>query len=334
MFLTLLLITFVILGMHVRYPFIYKHQGKQFWSVGIAILNSENDSIKDNVVSVLSPEFIKKETGYDGVADPWLVKEADTYFLFIEVMDGNLGKLGVFLSKDLKKWEYGGEILKSDYHLSYPQIIKNSGKTYMLPETSKAKKVTLCESDSFPLEWKVTEVLLDGIYLDSTHFEWEGVHYLLNIDPDYECHVFYSDQLLQGEWLEHPKSPLGIGNRLRPAGRPRIEGDQIVIPVQCRRKGYGSAVYSLVLSNLSKTHLKFKKGPALLKPLRNSLFSAGIHHVDYIEEQDRSIVVFDGRAGTQKSYRIFNYKKSIRDNIYDFITFFRLSIRFSFLRRW
>lgn len=328
------LLAVIILWMHWNYPLIYNHKMQQSWTVGVAVLDDTNRSIEECILSTIDAVYIKEQTGFDQIADPWIVKLGSFYYLFVEVLDQYHGELAVFTSQSLREWIFEGLVLDEPFHLSYPQIIPFKNKYYLLPESAKAHQVMLYEAVDFPLKWKKVATLLEGCYLDSTYFEFDGIHYLINIDGDYRSHLFYSHDLVDGKWQEHPKSPLGIGNRLRPAGKPRVQNNQVIVPVQCRRKGYGTAVYSIILKELTIMTLKFNKGPVLLKSNHSVFFNEGMHHLVYWDEGDRQVVAFDGRGGTNRYYKMVNIKRSVKDNVYDLLTFLHLPYKIGFLDKW
>lgn len=326
------LVFLIILGIfHFRYPFIYKHRGKQKWSVGIS---RSDENALGHIVSTLDSEMLKKKYGFDGIADPWMISAEDGLYLFVEVLKVFKGELRVFKSNDLHDWTLIGEPLKEDYHLSYPQVISKNNTYYLLPETAKAEKVILYKSTNWPLRWEQSETWLEGEYLDTTYFEYKGNHYLINVDRNSVCHLFVSFEFENAEWQEHPKSPLGIGNRFRPGGSPIVTDQEVIIPVQCRRKGYGTAVYQLILTELTATELKFRKGKAMLKAIDGTIFNSGIHHMDYFKFRGENYVVFDGRGGKGMSYRIINFKRSFKENIYDILSSIHYPKHLPFLDNW
>ncbi len=329
LFLSLFLVVLFI--MHIRYPLIYKHYGRQNWTVGVAEFDRAKFEIK-NILAELSPEAVKAQTGFDAIADPWIIKNDDKWFLFVEVLDMYFGRIAVFESSDLRHWDYSGIALDEAFHLSYPQVFEHKGEHYMIPESARGGGVFLYKATSFPLQWECSKQLLKGNFLDSTLFVWDSVNYLITYDRAQKCRLFYSEHLYDSEWKEHPKSPLGIGNRLRPGGRAMVFENKVLIPVQCNRKGYGSAVYGVEITKLSKTGVSFSKTGGLLLPFKSRFFSSGVHHMDVYELEDNmSIIAFDGRAGTSAPYKRINAKTAIRNNIYDLFTFLRLPCRLRWL---
>ena len=320
----------VIVIFHIRYPMFFFHVGPQMWSVAVGKIEGDFTSLHPQVA--ISYEDAQKMSGVDYIADPFLMKNNGVYFLFVEAAIKNFGRIDVFSSPDLQAWNFEGIALEKGFHLSYPFVFRHKDRLYMIPEAEKSHAVTLYEAEDFPLAWKKKRQLLEGRYFDATLLEWNGNVYLFAIDRSYRLRCFFSAELTQGEFTEHPCSPLGIGDKMRPAGRPLIYNDSILFPVQSQKKGYGSEVYSLIIKFLSPSRIKYKKGKALLKPFKDEhFFSHGVHHLDMCRDGSLLVFAMDGRVGTRIRYFRGNWKKSFNNNFNDLRSAFRI-FRNNYLR--
>ncbi len=316
-----LLVMLVLVLLQFRYPFFYRHIAYQYWSVGIGITENIGDALTPE--TILDFNYIKKIAGVDFIADPFIIKENDKYYLFVEAAIKDFGRIDVLSSINLKDWHYEGVALCKSYHLSYPQVFSFNDKLYMIPESKKGGRVVLYSPVKFPLEWREERTLTNKPLMDTTIVFHDNMVYLFGVDEKYILRCFVSDSLLLGEFVEHSVSPLGVGNRMRPGGRPYYKNSNIIIPVQCNKKGYGYALYSLEISTLTPNSIKYKKGGALLKPFTESdYFKSGVHHLCYLKEDDRSVFVFDGRAGTRYTYWMNNSSNALSNLINDIKTFF------------
>ena len=119
----------------------------------------------------------------------------------------------------------------------------------MVPETSASRTVEVYRARSFPHEWELHDLLLDGVEaVDATPFEFDGHWWMFaNIAPvggstwD-ELHLFHAPGPL-GPWTPHPRNPVRsdvVG--ARPAGRPFVRDGQLHRPGQVCVGGYGRAV--------------------------------------------------------------------------------------------
>jgi hypothetical protein len=320
MILIIILIIILLALIYYAYPCFFKLKGYERWSVGIGRMKNLDQKIIPE--TIISHEEVKNITGMDFIADPFLIKNKGEYFLFVEAAKDNFGRIDVFSFKNIDKWKYIGTALSKEHHLSFPNIFYYEDKIYMIPETKKAGEVALYVPQDFPLRWEKHKVLLTGKFVDTTILFHEGIVYLFTYNSG-KLRVYYNNSLFDGQFTEHPISPLGVGNRLRPAGAPFYKGDKIILPVQSRKKEYGYAVHELIIKKLNAEKLIYKKGGTLVKPLRNvKFFRDGVHTLNILKDDDSYMFVIDGRVGTTKAYWRNYCKKSIEDLVNDIKTFF------------
>lgn len=154
------------------------------------------------------------------LADPFVVKHGDRDVCFVEEYDcsARKGHIAAFEITDDKSSRLG-RVINEEFHISFPYVFRFGGDLYMCPETSRNKEIRLYKCDKFPLQWTLSEVLMDNVTaVDSMIFEKGGTWWLLtNIsDPpdleDFSCQlcIFYADNPLSKSWLPHPKNPIVI----------------------------------------------------------------------------------------------------------------------------
>jgi hypothetical protein len=165
----------------------------------------------------LSINNSKKLNSASIVADPFFFKRNNVNYLFAEEIDNNnFGRIVVF---DLNKNEKIGNLNfneKEKFHKSFPYIFEENKKIYMVPECHKVKQIRLYESILFPLEWKLSEILIDNVEaVDSFLFKKNRKFWLLtNIcsaglkDFSSELHIFSSKKLIKGKWTKHKNNPV------------------------------------------------------------------------------------------------------------------------------
>jgi hypothetical protein len=323
MWVVFLLLTFIFccgLVFHLRYPIIYKKRGNHKWSVGMGIA----DSLHPNLVpeTVINHEFVINHLGGEYIADPFVVQKEGVYYLFVEHVIKNIGKISVLKSLDYTSWEFCGVVLDEPFHQSYPQVFEQSGEFYMIPESRKSGSVRLYKSVDFPLKWKFQKSLITGQFTDPSILNHNELWYIFTTDHNYFLRCFVSKSF-DGDYREHPKSPLGIGNCMRPAGSFFNKDGKLYLPVQNRSRGYGSWVSLLLIKELSPDKLCYRKQGSFLKRINHPLFEDGNHHISYFNKDGKVYFAIDGNIGIYKSYWRLNLKASIRDNIYDILTFFK-----------
>ena len=185
-------------------------------------------------------------------ADPCAIKSGDTYYVFIEeyLNSTRKGHISV-LELDRKKGVVSGptKVLDRDYHLSYPFVFEWNNSYYMVPESAANKTVELYRSTSFPFEWQLEKVLLEGVRAkDATLAEVDGRWWMFvsiaeHSIPD-ELYLFHGDSPL-GPWTPHPRNPVKSDVRgSRPAGPLFNWHDELYRPAQnsSGRYGYGMSL--------------------------------------------------------------------------------------------
>jgi hypothetical protein len=176
------------------------------------------------------------------VADPFLVREGDLWFVFFELFNTASGKgeIGVAQSRDLCAWSYKGVALAESFHLSFPYVFKAGSDYYMVPESKKAGEIRLYKSLAFPMRWRFERSLIQGEFSDATPFHWQKRWWIFANRAPYSLMIFSSTNL-RGPYTEHPASPIFAGDmsRARPAGRVVFDAGMPLRFVQDNREGYG-----------------------------------------------------------------------------------------------
>ena len=181
-------------------------------------------------------------------ADPVPWKKGGNHYLFFEDLDHKTQK-GIISVVKMEKNGPAGPIkpcLEEPFHLSYPFLIEHEGETYMIPETSADRKITLYKSSNFPFGWKPFKTILNDIdAADATITRHEGRWWLFCVTRDggggySDClSIFYAEDLF-GPWLPHAQNPVLIDRATaRPAGNFVIRNGRLCRPVQDCSHSYG-----------------------------------------------------------------------------------------------
>jgi hypothetical protein len=158
------------------------------------------------------------------VADPFLVKEGDTWNLFFEVynLDTQQGDLAVATSTNTWIWKYERLILDEPFHLSYPYVFKADDGYYLIPESFEDNSIRLYKADEFPAKWSFVKTLVEGRdYVDNSIVYYNGKWWLFSsVTSNDRLYLHYADSLT-GPWQEHPQSPIVVDDlhKSRPSGR-------------------------------------------------------------------------------------------------------------------
>jgi hypothetical protein len=220
----------IVVGMKRGIPFVTQ---KEQWTIGIYRGSSpfSFDSPLNRLNPVLKAEHVT-DVPASFVADPFLVKEDDTWYLFFEVynISTQQGDLAVATSTNTWFWKYQKVILDEPFHLSYPYVFKWENDYYMIPESYEANAVRLYRAEQYPTDWSfVTELVSGRELVDNSIIYHEGRWYLFSCSTSIDTlHLFYAENLT-GPWKEHPASPVVIGDNsnARPSGRVFVLGDRL-----------------------------------------------------------------------------------------------------------
>lgn len=224
----------------------------------------------------------------DFVADPFMLVEDQTWYMFFEVLNSHnqQGDIGLASSADGWHWRYRQIVLDEPFHLSYPYVFNWSGEHYMLPETLAARSVRLYRASNFPTRWEYVATLIQGEYVDPSIIRY-GEHWWLfagsNPGQNDTLHLFYATGLT-GPWVEHPASPLvqGDANIARPGGRLVIFDERLIRFAQDDAPTYGNQLHAFEIIELTPAGYQEREvatGP-VLKASGQGWNASGMHQLD------------------------------------------------------
>ena len=153
------------------------------------------------------------------LADPFVITEGNRAYCFVEDYDYKTSK-GCICVYELKEGsaERLGEAVVERFHMSFPYLFRFGSTLYMCPETSENRDIRLYECVKFPLQWKLSKIVMSNLSaVDTMMFEHDGLWWLFtNIDPtntgshESELFIFYSDSPLGDKWHSHSRNPVLI----------------------------------------------------------------------------------------------------------------------------
>jgi hypothetical protein len=193
-------------------------------------------------------------------ADPFIISKEGKHYIFLEefMWSTNKGHLSCIVLDSQGKIVQLKIILDQPYHLSYPFLFEEDNVLYMIPESSANKTIDLYECVHFPFEWKFKQTLMNNIdAVDTTIYFHEKKYWLFTAernDPTKQVYdnltIYYSDQLLDGNWISHPKNPVVSDIKsARPAGKIFEWDGKLCRPSQIGVPFYG---YGLALNQITE----------------------------------------------------------------------------------
>jgi hypothetical protein len=225
------------------------------WSIGIYTGDSPLALLPAPGVRnpVLTPEHAT-DVAAGAVADPFLLRAGDTWYLFLEVLNTRTGRgeIAYATSADGLAWSYRKVVLAEPFHLSYPCVLAWENEVYLIPESRQDRSVRLYRADDFPERWSLAATLLHGPFADSTVVRHADAWWLFAQRGLDELVLYRADDLA-GPWRPHPQSPLYAGDRhiTRPGGRVLRLGDRLLRFAQDGLPTYGNRLHALEIDLLS-----------------------------------------------------------------------------------
>jgi hypothetical protein len=240
------------------------------------------------------------------VADPFMVFEAGSWYMFFEVMNAvtGIGAIGLAVSRDAANWQYRRIVLKEPFHLSYPYVFRWQDEYYMVPESLGAEAVCLYRAAPFPERWLPAGSLVKGGLADPSLCRHGNQWWMFACGAPRRhdnLRLFHSADLTRG-WTEAATSPLIDGDRRisRPAGRIVAWNGRIIRFAQDCESCYGKQVRAFQVDVLlpDAYHEDQAPEPVLRPDPLGRWNSSGMHHVDaHPATGETWIACVDGSVG-------------------------------------
>lgn len=266
-------------------------------------------------------EYRPIPTGNAYIADPFLFVKGGVTYLFYETLKRKKGVLGCF-RRENGGWKDLGLVLEEPWHLSYPQVIEENGRVFMIPESCDFSggfvrgAVRLYEPTDFPFGWHETMQLIQEPFSDSTLCRKDG-HFYLSCDREHpnEAAELWQAPALTGPWTRHPQSAAhNQSKRLRRCGGAfQTEDGRLYRIAQDCNGAYGKRLFRVPVEALSPT--AYREG-------RAELFHTGMRHTyNSVQTPEGLMEVVD-----ELSYR---YRFDVRTVLKAMAIPFQLAFRFS-----
>ena len=212
-------------------------------------------------------------------ADPIVIENKGKAYVFFEEFKIEKNRKGYLCVGELNT-ETGSlynvkTVLKKDNHLSYPLVFQYRGEWYLIPESRLENSIKLYKFTVFPHQIEFVRNLIEEIdAVDTSIIERHGNVFLFTsrslggLSHNSDLSIFYSDDLLCGEFIEHPSNPItssfGFG---RMAGPIYTSGDCLIRPAQDCRLTYGRSVRHFEILKLSALEYEEKLIKTFMPPV-------------------------------------------------------------------
>lgn len=273
------------------------------YSIGIYSGNSPYNLT--NPTNVFNPVLTARDVTdvpATGVADPFMVFENNTWYMFFEVVVPNAEEaiIGVATSNDGLHWFYRQIVLRENFHTAYPYVFKWQNDYYMIPDTYSKNSIRLYKAINFPYQWEFIKSLVEGPgYLDASVVNYNNRWWLFTSVPSNDkLYLFYADNLL-GPWTSHKLNPIISGNSdvVRLGGRIVNYNGVLLRHAQDDNPTYGNDIHVFEITNITTTSYSEREisGSPFLKESGIGWNSEGMHNVDPVQiANDNWIACVDG----------------------------------------
>ncbi len=257
------------------------------WNIGIVPLPIEQ-SLEGFSIEQEKIWWLPAGKPFTFIADPFGVWRDGNLHIFAESYDYRTkhGYIkGFILGSDYTiKEEFVA--LKEPWHLSYPFLIEDEGKIYMLPEAHRSGKLTLYQANQFPKIWEAVSIIDLGIpMVDASIIHFQGLWWMFfsparndkeKLDSLY---IAYSETLKES-WKLHSKNPVRQDIKSsRPGGTPVIYGNKVFLPTQDCSRTYGGAINWIRFDRLDTSNIETSIQSSLIPAMVSTFYKAGLHTV-------------------------------------------------------
>ena len=313
----------ILLISNYRYSF-YPSQGSG-WSIGFKKIKNPLEKFEPSTTQILSPKWLDSRTPQNTrfLADPFIIFENQEYYIFFEHQAEGNANIGLLKSQDSHNFEYLGEVLDEDFHLSFPQVFKYKNEFYMLPETKQAGHQLLYKAENFPFNWKIYDTLIKDVAIQDPAILISDSLYLITGRAENLIQYVFTADSLKGIWRKDERFKTRKGDETRAAGNFFNIGTHWYIPFQKNNNGYGTGV-SLYEISIEKGNITFNKkiDSYLSKSDKIEKFNRGMHHFSVTKTDENYFSVYDGDKEDPNNPKVPNWKASLKYNFYDFLDLF------------
>lgn len=249
------------------------------WNIGIikqpiqSLL--QNDIVGSEVIWMPAPSLGKY------AADPFAIVTGDAIKIYYEQYDYE-NRTGTISSVNFNdnNWGTPDNVLKEDYHVSYPFILETDGSYYCIPESAHNNQLSLYSVDLKKNVLKFETTLLSNTRArDASIFQHDGTWWIfctLDNGPNSCLHIYHSTNLF-GPFIPHQNNPVKDDLRsARSAGTPFIANNNLYRPAQDCSESYGhqvtiNKIVKLSLDEFEEVIIK------TIEPIKDVPYPSGIH---------------------------------------------------------
>lgn len=226
-------------------------------------------------------------------ADPFVVKEGDCNYIFMEVFDRlkNKGLLGYVTIKNGKAGKIK-IIYEHAKHLSYPFITKVGNEYFIMPECNQSGKIFTVKAIHFPDKWQYDKIIMDNVKVcDATTVTINDTAFMF-LTPIVADNTSLLDVYVKDDdkWRAIETNHVINDKKIaRPGGAFICAADKVIRVSQDCTDGYGAGLNFSEIVELNEKNYKerliIKIKPTTIKTNCNKKF-CGIHTYNSNDEYE------------------------------------------------
>jgi hypothetical protein len=257
-----------------------------FWNIGVVEAPIERFLNNDYRPKI---DWLPRPPKGEFKADPFGMLASSNLHVFYENLDYHHPK-GIIFTVDVQTSGTFAtrprKMIELPVHMSYPFLVKHGGEIYCIPETCRAREISVYKAVHFPYEWKKQGALLTNVMaIDTTIFQHEEFWWMMFTDRqrggDANLYVWYAPDFW-GPWKPHLNNPVKSDVRsARPGGTTFYHDGFLYRPAQdCSSTGGGRIVINRI-RRLTPT--QFEEEPvATVEPDRKGSYPEGLHTLSQV----------------------------------------------------
>jgi len=276
-----------------------------FWNIGV---------VRAPIERFLDPTFkpqidwLPRPPKGEFKADPFGILESPNIHVFYENLDYHAPK-GIIYTVQLSQGKFANspqKMIELPVHMSYPYLVEHEGQLYCVPETNRAREISVYKSTRFPDQWQKAGALLSNVMaIDTTIFQHDGTWWMMFTDRekggDANLYVWYA-QDFWGPWKPHFNNPVKSDVRsARPGGTPFYHDGILYRPAQdCSKTGGGRTVINRV-NRLSPIAFD-EEEVAYVEPDPEGPYPEGLHTLSKVGD----LTLVDGKRFEFSAFALLN----------------------------
>lgn len=232
-------------------------------------------------------EWIKPRHNAELIADPFGFERNGKLEIFAEYLNygHTKGQIKRFALDDVDLDK--SAVLERSFHLSYPFIVEEDGRHFMIPEQGESGSLAF-----YPLQddqLGPPACVISGLdAIDPTFIRHDGLWWLfcgrLSASPQRQLYLYFSERLF-GPYRPHPDNPIVRDvTHARPAGRIIKTRGGLLRPAQDCSSSYGAAITLCAIEEMTPERYRETPVQRIAPQQITGGFTAGLHTLDHTDQ--------------------------------------------------